>query len=119
MSTAASVAARYSGTSANVSWNTYGRRVQSAEQSIGVKSHLCGLTTIESARSQPSRHHRSSGQIAAEPAYAASTWSHTPASAQRSASAGTGSTDVDDVVPTVATTAAASTSGKSVRMRNS
>ena len=45
-----------------------GRRVQSVEQSIGVKSHLCGLTTIESARSTPSRHQRSSGQTAAEPA---------------------------------------------------
>ena len=84
-----------------------------------MNSHLCGLTTIESARSQPSRHQRSSGQTAAEPAYAASTWSQTPACSQRSASAGTGSTDVDDVVPTVATTAVASSSGKSVVIRNS
>ena len=65
------------------SWSTSGRRVQNAEQSIGVKSHLCGLTTIESARSHPSRHQRSSGQTAAEPAYAASTCSQTPASSQR------------------------------------
>src|SRR6476620_2486173 len=103
MSIASGVAARYSGTYENASWNASGRRVQSAEQSIGVKSHLCGLTTIESARSQPSRHQRSSGQTAAEPAYAASTCNQTPACSQRSASAGTGSTEVDDVVPTVAT----------------
>ena len=38
------------GPSENASWNASGRRVQSVEQSIGVKSHLCGLTTIESAR---------------------------------------------------------------------
>ena len=55
-------------TSANASWNASGRRVQSAEQSIGVKSHLCGLTTTESARSTPSRHQRNSGHTAAEPA---------------------------------------------------
>ncbi len=34
----------------------------------GVNSHLCGLTTSESARSTPSRHQRSSGQTAAAPA---------------------------------------------------
>src|SRR3954471_19788641 len=118
MSTAASVAARYSGTSANVSCSTSGRLVQKAEQSIGVNSHLCGLTTKESARSQPARHQRSSGQTAAAPAYAASTCSQTPASSQRAASSATGSTDVVDVVPTVATTAVASSSGKSARMRN-
>ena len=45
-----------------------GRLVQSVEQSIGVKSHLCGFTTTESACSTPSRHQRSSGHTAAEPA---------------------------------------------------
>src|SRR3954469_15914432 len=118
MSIASGVAARYSGTYENASWNASGRRVQSAEQSIGVKSHLCGLTTTESAWSTPSRHQRSSGQTAAEPAYAASTWSHTPASAHRLASSGTGSTDVVAVVPTVATTAVTPSSSRSGSILN-
>ena len=89
-----------------------------------MKSHLCGLTTTESARSTPSNAQRSSGQTIAEPAYAASTWSHAPCRSQRSATAGTGSTDVVEVVPTVATTAAVSSrasasASASGRMRNS
>ena len=45
-----------------------GRRVKNAEQSIGVSSHLCGLTPTESARSQPAKSGRSSGHTAALPA---------------------------------------------------
>src|SRR6478672_111460 len=105
MSIASGVAARYSGTYENASWNASGRRVQSAEQSIGVNSHLWGFTTTLSAASTPSRHQRNSGQTAAEPAYAASTCSHTPASLHRRASSETGSTEVVAVVPAVGTTA--------------
>ncbi len=111
---------RYSGTSENASRNACGRRVQSAEQSIGVASHLWGLTTIESASSQPSNRSRSSGQTAAEPAYAASTWSQTRASAHLSAIAGAGSIEEELVVPIVATTAQASSrSSNSGRSRKS
>src|SRR6516165_9313501 len=102
MSIAPAVFAMYSAEAANALWKDSGLRVQTAEQSIGVKSHLCGFTTTESARSTPSMHQRSSGQTAAEPAYAASTCSHTPASPHRRAISDTGSTDVVDVVPTVA-----------------
>src|SRR5919204_3818955 len=94
---------RYSGTRLNAARRISGRLVQSSEQSIGVNSHLCALTTSESARSTPACDQRSSGHTHAEPAYAASTWSHEPACAHASAIAGTGSTDVDAVVPTVAT----------------
>src|ERR687887_688246 len=97
---------RYSGTRLNAARSASGRRVQSSEQSIGVKSHLCALTTSESARSTPACDQRCSGQTHEAPAYAASTWSQTPAAAQASAIAATGSTEVVDVVPTVATTAA-------------
>src|SRR5579884_3854653 len=41
-------------------------------QSMGVSSHLCGLVTNESARSQPANAHRHSGTTAADPAYAGS-----------------------------------------------
>ena len=41
---------------------------QASEQSMGVKSHLCGLTTIESARSQPANGARRSGSNATTPA---------------------------------------------------
>ena len=81
------------------------RRVSSSDASSGVNSHLCGLTTIESARSQPSNGARSSGTSATAPAYAASTWSHVRSRSAMSAMAATGSIDVDDVVPTVATIA--------------
>ena len=70
-----------------------------------MKSHLCGFTTIESARSQPASTSRCSGTMAATPPYAASTWSQSPSRAAMSATAGTGSTLVVDVVPTVAQTA--------------
>ena len=60
-----------------------GRDVQSSEQSIGTISHLCGLTTSESASSTPSCDARSSSQIHDEPAYAASTCSHAPAACAR------------------------------------
>jgi hypothetical protein len=61
--------------------------------------------TIESARSQPSNGPRQSGNKATTPAYAESTWSHRPSRSAISAMAATGSADVDEVVPTVATTA--------------
>ena len=54
----------------------------------------------------PSNAQRNSGQIIAEPAYAASTCSHTPLRSQASAIRATGSTEVLEVVPTVATTCA-------------
>ena len=85
-----------------------------------MKSHLCGLTPIESARSQPEKWCRNSGHTAAAPAYAASTWSHAPSAAARSAIAAIGSTAADEVVPTVATTAQASVrSSSSGRIANS
>ncbi len=70
-----------------------------------MKSHLCGLTTIESASSHPAKSGRSSGTIAAGPPYAASTWSHAPWARATAATSATGSSDADDVVPEVATTA--------------
>src|SRR3972149_3861174 len=56
------------------------------------------------ARPPPSRAQRNSAATAAMPAYAPSTCSHNPSRAQTSAMAGTGSTLVVEVVPTVATT---------------
>ena len=53
------------------------RRQYSTLRSNGVNSHLCGLTTSESACSAPRRIHSYPGTIAATPAYAASTCSHT------------------------------------------
>src|SRR5438445_773408 len=97
---------RYSGTIENASRSTSGWRVQSTLQSTGVNSHLCGLTTTESASSAPSSTQRSSGTRAALPAYAASTCSQRRCSAQTAAIVATGSTLVLDVVPIVATTAA-------------
>src|SRR4051812_24636355 len=98
------------------------------ERSKGVNSHLCGLTTSESARSAPSRIDSYPGTIAATPAYAASTCSQIDSRAQMSAIAATGSMLVDDVVPTVATTATGSqpaarscaiaSASASARMRN-
>ncbi len=101
---------------------TSGLAVKKHEQSRGVKSHLWALTTSESARSTPSSAQRNSGQIAAEPAYAASTCSHTPLTKQSSPISGSGSTDVVEVVPTVATTAhtspfSSSTARRSGRIR--
>ena len=73
---------------------------------MGVNSHLCGLTTRESARATPSSTaSRSSGTIAATPPYAPSTCSHIPSRRQTSAIARTGSMLVVLVVPTVATAA--------------
>src|SRR4029078_7818218 len=92
----------YSGMTLNPSRNSSGRRVQKAEQPCVVSSHLCGLTTSESTRSISSDAHRCSGHTIAEPAYTASTCSQTPCSSHASAIGATGSTDVDDVVPTVA-----------------
>ncbi len=103
--------------SENAVRSSSGRDVQRSEQSIGVINHLCGLMTSESASSTPSCDARSSSQIQDEPAYAASTWSHAPAACARPASSRTGSTEANDVVPTVATTAATSpSSSPSVRM---
>ncbi len=47
------------------------RRQSSSDASNGVNSHLCGLMTIESARSQPANGARRSGSRATTPAYAA------------------------------------------------
>ena len=103
----------------NASRSSSGRRVQKAEQPCVVSSHLCGLTTSESARSIPSNAQRCSGQTIAAPAYAASTCNQTPCCSHASAIGATGSTEVDDVVPTVATTAHASVrSSASGRSRN-
>ena len=62
--------------SLNAARSASGRRLQTSEQSTGTSIHLCALTTSESARSTPSNAQRSSGQTMADPAYAASTWSH-------------------------------------------
>jgi len=59
---------RNSGTRLNVRRKSSERRVQSAEQSIGTPSHLCGFTPIESAHSHPAKSGRSSGHTAADPA---------------------------------------------------
>src|SRR3954447_25371407 len=92
---------RYSGTRLNARRKSSGRDVQRHEQLMPVSSHLCGLTTSESAAVTSSV--RSSGQTQAEPAYAASTCSH--ACPLRLAISATGSDEVADVVPTVATIA--------------
>ena len=63
-----SVVRRYSGTRLKASRSTVSRRESSSEQSSGVKSHLWGLTTIESARSQPANGARRSGRRATTPA---------------------------------------------------
>ncbi len=110
---------RYSGTRLNARRRSSGRRLQNSEQSIGVNIHLCAFTTSESARSTPANAQRSSGHTIALPAYAASTCSQAPARAHASAIAGTGSTEVVEVVPTVATTAhAPDRSSVSTRIRN-
>ena len=49
-----------------------------AEQSKLVINHLCGFITTESASSMPRAKSRSSGQISAEPAQAASTCENRP-----------------------------------------
>lgn len=54
---------------------------QNAVQSKCTIIHLDGLKTKESACSIPDRKLRNSGQRKAEPAYAASTWSHRPSRA--------------------------------------
>src|SRR5436190_11218801 len=66
--TTSSETRRYSGTSENAFRKSSGRAHQNAEQSIGVNSHLCGLTTSESTRSTPSADHRNSSQAHDEPA---------------------------------------------------
>ena len=95
---------KYSGTSENARRRTSMRRQYNALKSNGVKSHLCGLTTSESAASAPASTHRYRARWPSR-RHAASTCSHTAASEQTSAIAATGSMLVDDVVPTVATTA--------------
>ncbi len=80
-------------------------RQKNALRSNGVNSHLCGLTTSESARPAPASTCAWDGRIAATPPYAASTCSQRCSRSQMSAIAGTGSMLVVDVVPTVATTA--------------
>jgi hypothetical protein len=64
---------RYSGRIASVLTRLSGSRTKWIEQSNCAPSHLCGLKTIESARSAPAHSGRNSGQIIAEPAQAAST----------------------------------------------
>jgi len=59
---------RYSGTRPNASRNVSGLRKRRSEASNGVNIHLCGFTTIESARSHPSNAPRISGTTAAAPA---------------------------------------------------
>ncbi len=68
--------------------------------------HLCGFHDSESAPSTPRNRWRSSGSSIAEPAIAASTWTHAPCRAATSTIAGTGSTAVVAVVPIPATTIA-------------
>ena len=58
---------RYSGTRLNASRNASGRRKSRSEASNGVNIHLCGFTTIESARSHPANSPRCSGASAAAP----------------------------------------------------
>src|SRR5438046_2247055 len=95
---------RYSATSENASFKTLRSLQYNTERSNGVNSHLCGFTTIESARSQPLKYCRNSGTIAVEPAYAVSTCSQMPYFSQMSATASTGSTLEVEVVPTVGIT---------------
>ena len=96
---------RYSGTSEKARLSTSGRRVNIADRSIGVNSHLCGFTTSESASSTPASTWRISGTTAATPPYEPSTCSHMSSRAHNAAIAGTGSMLVVLVVPTVATVA--------------
>lgn len=96
---------RYSGTRLKAARSSGIRRLRSSEASNGVYSHLCGLTTIESARSQPSKSARRSGRSATTPAYAASTWSQRPWASATRAISPIGSAEVDAVVPIVATMA--------------
>ena len=72
---------------------------------MGVKSHLCALSTMESARSHPASSGRSSFTMAATPAYAASTCIQIPCSSQMPAISGRGSMLAVEVVPATATTA--------------
>src|SRR5690606_37489522 len=95
---------KYSGTSEKAFFRSLRSRQYSTERSNGVKNHLCGFITIESARSHPLKYCRISGTIAAEPAYAASTCSQIPCLLQISATASTGSTLEEDVVPIVGIT---------------
>ena len=53
-----------------------------AVQSKWTMSHLLGLKAMESANSIPFIQRRNSGHTKAEPAYAASTWSHSCSSWQ-------------------------------------
>ena len=73
------------GTRLNAARTSSRRRVSSSDASSGAKSHLCGLTTIESARSQPRNGSRRSGISATAPAYAESTCSQSPSAAATSA----------------------------------
>ena len=65
----ASVVFRYSGVSANACRSTSMRRQYRTLRSNGVNSHLCGLTTTESAASAPAqdplvaRHHRGDARV--------------------------------------------------------
>ena len=97
---------RYSGSTVSASISSPRSATQNASQSKPVSSHLCGSKQYESAYSSPAWVQRSSGQTAADPAYAASTCSQTPYCAQIAPISGSGSTAVVEVVPIVATTIA-------------
>ena len=88
----------------NAARSASGRRLQTQRAVDGDEHPLVRVDDERVGRSTPSNAQRSSGQTMADPAYAASTWSHARARTA-SAIAGTGSTDAVDVVPTVATTA--------------
>jgi len=84
----------------NLSVNTY----HIAEQSKLTNIHLWGLKLNESARSTPAIKYRNSGQTNADPAYAASTCSHTLCSWVTTPISAKLSKLQIDVVPNVATT---------------
>ncbi|KAH0454323.1 hypothetical protein IEQ34_016247 [Dendrobium chrysotoxum] len=85
----------------STNYNVNARSLQSKQQSIFASSHLCGFILNESAISSPSKYRLNSGQIAALPAHAASTWNHTPNSLATSPISLNGSTAPTAVVPTV------------------
>jgi len=58
----------YSGTMLNAARYSSGSRNSNSDASNGVNIHLCGLNTIESARSHPLSSGRNSGTSAAAPA---------------------------------------------------
>src|SRR5947207_13928884 len=90
-----------------VAWNasptTSGWRQKNIPAPIGTENHLCASQVIESAASIPARHCRRRGEMIAAPPQAASTWNHTFAERQNSASLDNGSIAPAPVVPAVPT----------------